>query len=139
MLRKVFLLIILIISIKERKRAKVRNRYNEVPHLTQDTILESDKTLDTSYTRVARGQHFFQQVTTRLQEKTRSTKQNNKKDLQKEASLETVSKKVSGGRQKENSDIFQEGVIYHSRADYNKACCSVVDLLFCIPPIVGGG
>ena len=78
-------------------------------------------------------------MTTRLQGKTRSTKQNNKKDLQKEASLETVSKKVTGGRQKENSDIFQEGVICHSRVDYNKACCSVVDLLFNIPPIVGGG
>ena len=28
---------------KVRKKAKIRNRYNQVPHLTQDTILESDK------------------------------------------------------------------------------------------------
>ena len=30
-------------AIKERKRAKIRNRYNQVPHLTQDTVWESDK------------------------------------------------------------------------------------------------
>ena len=28
---------------KVRKRAKIRNRYNQVPHLTQDAIWESDK------------------------------------------------------------------------------------------------
>ena len=28
---------------KVKKKAKIRNRYNEVPHLTQDTIVESDK------------------------------------------------------------------------------------------------
>ena len=26
------------------KKAKIRNRYNQVPHLTRDTIWESDKT-----------------------------------------------------------------------------------------------
>ena len=25
------------------EKAKIRNRYNQVPHLTRDTILESDK------------------------------------------------------------------------------------------------
>ena len=30
--------------IKERKVAKFWNRYNQVPHLTQDTTWESDKT-----------------------------------------------------------------------------------------------
>ena len=30
-------------SIKVRKTAKIRNRYNQVPHLTQDTTWESDK------------------------------------------------------------------------------------------------
>ena len=30
-------------KIKVRKKAKIRNRYNQVPHLTQDTIWESDK------------------------------------------------------------------------------------------------
>ena len=29
---------------KERKVAKIRNRYNQVPHLTQDTTWASDKT-----------------------------------------------------------------------------------------------
>ena len=29
---------------KVKKKAKIRNRYNQVPHLTQDTIRESDKT-----------------------------------------------------------------------------------------------
>ena len=28
---------------KVRKAAKIRNRYNQVPHLTQDTTLESNK------------------------------------------------------------------------------------------------
>ena len=32
------------IRVKVRKAAKIRNRYNQVPHLTQDTTWESDKT-----------------------------------------------------------------------------------------------
>ena len=28
---------------KVRKKTKIRNRYNQVPHLTQDTVRESDK------------------------------------------------------------------------------------------------
>ena len=31
---------------KVGEKAKIRNRYNQVPHLTQDTIWESDKTQD---------------------------------------------------------------------------------------------
>ena len=30
--------------IKVKKKAQIRNRYNQVPHLTRDTIWESDKT-----------------------------------------------------------------------------------------------
>ena len=30
-------------SIKVRKKAKIRNGHNQVPHLTQDTTWESDK------------------------------------------------------------------------------------------------
>ena len=30
-------------GIKVRKAAKIRNQYNQVPHLTQDTTWESDK------------------------------------------------------------------------------------------------
>ena len=29
--------------INERKKAKIRNQYNQVPHLTQDTVWKSDK------------------------------------------------------------------------------------------------
>ena len=32
------------LAIKERKAAKIRNLYNQVPHLTQDTTWESDTT-----------------------------------------------------------------------------------------------
>ena len=28
---------------KARKKEKIRNRYNQVPHLTQDTVWESDR------------------------------------------------------------------------------------------------
>ena len=31
------------IILKVRKKAKIRNQYNQVPHLTKDTIWESDK------------------------------------------------------------------------------------------------
>ena len=30
-------------KIKEKSLAKIRNRYNQVPHLTRETIWESDK------------------------------------------------------------------------------------------------
>ena len=50
---------------KVRKAAKIRNRYNQVPHLTQDTTWESDKN-KTSQTRTKRSA-LFQQVTTRQQ------------------------------------------------------------------------
>ena len=33
----------MIISIEVRKNAKIRNPYNQIPHLTQDTIWESDE------------------------------------------------------------------------------------------------
>ena len=50
---------------KVKKNAKIKNRYNQVPHLTQDTIWESDKT---SHTREPRSQSFpsrWPQVCTR--------------------------------------------------------------------------
>ena len=47
----------------------MRILYNQVPHLTQDTVWESDKTqLNLTYKRAKRSA-FFQQVTTSLQEK----------------------------------------------------------------------
>ena len=43
---------------KVRKVAKVRNRYNRVPHLTQDTTWESDKSTNKHHKRKPRGQPF---------------------------------------------------------------------------------
>ena len=51
---------------KVSKEAKIRNQYNQVAHLTQDTTWESDKTqLNITHKRV-KGLAFSQQVTTRL-------------------------------------------------------------------------
>ena len=41
---------------KVRKKAKIRNRYNQIPHLTQSTILESDK--NTRKHRIQESQEF---------------------------------------------------------------------------------
>ena len=47
---------------KVKEECKIRNRYNQVPHLTQDTTLKSDKkykkTPDTPDTREPRGSPF---------------------------------------------------------------------------------
>ena len=51
---------------KVGKRAKIKNRYNQVPHLTQDTTWQSDKHNKTSQTR-AKGSVLSKQVTTRHQ------------------------------------------------------------------------
>ena len=49
----------LTIIYKVKKKAKIRNRFNQTPHLTQDTVLESDKnTRKKSHTREPRGQPF---------------------------------------------------------------------------------
>ena len=52
---------------KVRKKAMTRNRYNQVPHLTQDTTWESDKTQESITYKRAKMLALFQQVTTRLQ------------------------------------------------------------------------
>ena len=36
--------------LQQSKEAKIRNRYNQVPHLTQDTTQESDKNTIKHYT-----------------------------------------------------------------------------------------
>ena len=52
---------------KVRKKAKIRNRYKQVPHLTPDTIRESEKnTRNITYKRTKRSA-LSQQVITRLQ------------------------------------------------------------------------
>ena len=55
----------LIIPIKVSKVAKIRNRYNQVPHLTQDTTMDSDK--NTIIHERAKRLALSQQVTARLQ------------------------------------------------------------------------
>ena len=45
-------------SIKVRKMAKIRNRYNQVLHLTQDTTWESNKNTIKHHKQVPRGQLF---------------------------------------------------------------------------------
>ena len=48
------------------KKAKIRNRYNQVPHLTRDTIWESDKTQENIKHKSAKRSARAQQVITRL-------------------------------------------------------------------------
>ena len=43
---------------KIRKAAKIQNRYNQVPHLTQDTTWESDKNIIKHHKREPIGQPF---------------------------------------------------------------------------------
>ena len=54
-----------LLRIKVRKKAKIRNRYNDIPHLTQDTIWESDKTQENITYKRAKRPALSQQVTTR--------------------------------------------------------------------------
>ena len=54
-------------TVKVRKKARIRNQYNQAPHLTQDTTQESDKTqYNTTYKR-AKRLVLSKKVTTRLQ------------------------------------------------------------------------
>ena len=44
--------------VKVRRAAKIRNQYNQVPHLTQDTIWESDKNTIKHHKQEQTGQPF---------------------------------------------------------------------------------
>ena len=50
-------------------KVKIRNRYNQVPHLTQDNVWESDITQENITCMRAKRSALSQQVTTRLQER----------------------------------------------------------------------
>ena len=51
------------------KKAKIRNRYNQVPYLTQDTVLESDKKTRKHHKQEESQEvNPSQQVITRIQE-----------------------------------------------------------------------
>ena len=51
----------------EVKKAYIRNRYNQVPHLTRDTTLESDKTQESITHKIVRRSALSQRVVTGLQ------------------------------------------------------------------------
>ena len=86
---------------KVRRKEKIRNQYNQVPHLTKDIVWESD--------RITRKHHIqeSQEVspfTTGDNKTARNrhgsmaqTKTNNKSDPQKKHHLGMVSKKITGG------------------------------------------
>ena len=46
---------LLFFACKERKVVKIRNQYNQVPHLTQDTTWESEKNTIKHHKREPRG------------------------------------------------------------------------------------
>ena len=50
-----------------KKKTKIWNQYNQVPHLTRDTIWESDKTQGNIAHKIAKWSALSQQVITRLQ------------------------------------------------------------------------
>ena len=49
------------------REAKIRNPYDQIPHITQDTIWQSDKTQENITYKSAKRSALSQQVTTRLQ------------------------------------------------------------------------
>ena len=53
-------------NIKVKQRAKTRNRYNQVPQLTRDTIWESDKIQENTTYKNAKRSALSQQVITHL-------------------------------------------------------------------------
>ena len=85
----------------DHQKAKIRNRYNQGPHLTQDTIWESDKTQENITYKRAKRSVFSQQVTTRLKETDMTVWQRQtqikKKDPLNKLRLGTVNKNNTGG------------------------------------------
>ena len=84
----------LVARIKVRKRAKIRNRYNQAPHQTQDNNWKMTTSQNTSQTRAKRSA-LSQQMTTRHQqtdvhESITKQDRNNINDPQKKHRLETV-------------------------------------------------
>ena len=89
-------------ELKVSKGAKIRNRYNQVPHLTQETNRkETNSQLDTTnesqevspFTAV----DHKAQINRRAQRHNKNNKENNINDPQKKYRLGTVSKTITGG------------------------------------------
>ena len=89
------------VLIEVRKKAKIRSRYNQEPHFTQDTTWQSDK--NTRKHRIQKGQEVSpfpagnHKAAMNRHDRTTDTKQNNKKDLQKKHLLGMVNKNIPTG------------------------------------------
>ena len=87
------------VFLEVRNKAKIRSRYNQVPHLTQDTTWQSDK--NTGKHHIQKGQEVSpfpagnHKAAMNRHDRMTDTKQNNKKDLQKKHHLGMVNKKYS--------------------------------------------
>ena len=58
--------------VKVRKKTTTRKQYNQVPHLTHNTVCESDRTHKNITQKRAKRSTFSQHVTTRLQGMTKT-------------------------------------------------------------------
>ena len=84
---------------KVGKRAKIKNRYNQVPHLTLDTTWQSDKHTIRRHKRGPRGQSFPgrwpQGINKQTRVKAKQTQdRNNTNDSQKKYRLGKTSKTI---------------------------------------------
>ena len=77
---------------------KIRGRYYQVPHLTQDSTWESDKHTIRHHKREPRGHHFpagdQRASVSRRAQKHKNTRQNNTIDPQKKNRFGTASKNI---------------------------------------------
>ena len=80
--------------IRVRKQAKIRNQCNQVPHLTQDTIWETDKNTRKHHIQESQEISPSQQLTTMPQQTHKTARQtrntNNKKESQKKHETQTA-------------------------------------------------
>ena len=87
---------------KARKKAKIKNRHNQVPHLTQDMALESDKK-NTSIHHTQESQEVSafptgdHKAARNRHDSMAKTNMNISKYIQKKHGIGTVSKKITGG------------------------------------------
>ena len=116
-------------ALKVSKCVKIRNRYNQVPHLTQDTNGESDKLTMRHHKLEPRGQHFPSigdhkvQINRRAQRHNKYKTEKNINEPQKKYRLGTVSKNIllkglnqfHGAKLTLNSDVDQDTKIFGSQ------------------------
>ena len=83
-----------VVKLKVRKTAKIRKRYNQVPHLTQDTTWESNKKYNKHHQQEPRGQPFpsKHKAAMNRRESIRNKIQKNTNDPQRKYRIGTVNK-----------------------------------------------